>query len=117
MTAIRHGCTIADAGHQLFPNGERHLRPLAVLEELYPADLLEETLAHRGALRFFVAQPAIPTIRTRSCRWRERHRAFAQLTEAGIKRRWPKGAPGVGTGHHREGARADLRKLATNISF
>src|SRR5690606_9200169 len=44
VTAIRHGCTVADAGHRLYPNGERHLRSLDVLAELYPVDLLEETL-------------------------------------------------------------------------
>ena len=44
MTAIRLGCTVAAAGHALFPNGERHLRRLDQLAAIYPADLLAETL-------------------------------------------------------------------------
>jgi len=44
MTAIRLGCTVAEAGHALFPNGERHLRRLDQLAAIYPADLLAETL-------------------------------------------------------------------------
>jgi error-prone DNA polymerase len=44
MTAIRLGCTVAEAGHALFPNGERHLRRRADLASIYPPDLLAETL-------------------------------------------------------------------------
>ena len=44
VTAIRHGTTIAEAGHALFPNGERHLRAVDDLASLYPPDLLAETL-------------------------------------------------------------------------
>ncbi|RZI82617.1 MAG: PHP domain-containing protein, partial [Pseudomonas sp.] len=43
MTAVRHHCTITSAGRYLFANGERHLRSLAQLNELYPADLLEQS--------------------------------------------------------------------------
>ncbi len=45
MTAIRLGCTVAEAGHALFPNGERQLRRVDDLLALYPADLLDESLA------------------------------------------------------------------------
>jgi len=44
MTAIRQRCSVAEAGRFLYANGERHLRPLAQLAELYTADLLAETL-------------------------------------------------------------------------
>jgi error-prone DNA polymerase len=44
MTAIRLGCTVAEAGHALFPNGERHLRRIDDLATLYPAGMLAETL-------------------------------------------------------------------------
>ncbi|MEO6690025.1 MAG: error-prone DNA polymerase [Dokdonella sp.] len=44
MTAIRIGRTIAEAGHALFPNGERHLRKVDDLAALYPDDLISETL-------------------------------------------------------------------------
>ena len=44
MTAIRLGCTVAEAGLALFPNGEHHLRRVDDLETLYPPPLLAETL-------------------------------------------------------------------------
>jgi error-prone DNA polymerase len=52
LTATRHGCTLAAAGARLFPNGERHLRPLAVLERIYPPALLAESLAIAARCRF-----------------------------------------------------------------
>ena len=36
LTAIREGVTIDNAGFALYPNGERHLRSLEVLEHFYP---------------------------------------------------------------------------------
>ncbi|AKC87674.1 error-prone DNA polymerase [Pseudoxanthomonas suwonensis] len=48
MTAIRHRTTVAEAGGLLFPNGERHLRPLPVLATLYPREWREETLRIAG---------------------------------------------------------------------
>jgi len=44
MTAIRHRTTVAECGHRLFPNGERHLRTRQALAKLYPPELMEETL-------------------------------------------------------------------------
>ena len=52
MTAIRLGCTIAEAGHALFPNGERHLRRIDDLALIYPADLLAETLRIAAQCQF-----------------------------------------------------------------
>ena len=44
LTAIRLGTPVAQCGHALFPNGERHLRPRLRLAHLYPRELLAETL-------------------------------------------------------------------------
>src|SRR5690606_14808238 len=44
LSAIRLGCPIQHAGLQLFPNRERHLRPLDKLKKLYSPELLQETL-------------------------------------------------------------------------
>jgi len=52
MTAIRLRCTIAEAGHALFPNGERHLRRREDLQQIYPPDLLAETLHIAGQCQF-----------------------------------------------------------------
>jgi error-prone DNA polymerase len=93
MTAIRHHTTVADAGHRLFPNGERHLRPLSQLAELYPAPLLAESvrIAERcsfdlGQLRYEYPHELVPKGQT-AATW------LRQMTEEGVLRRWPKGVP------------------------
>ncbi|MBL8267703.1 error-prone DNA polymerase [Steroidobacter sp.] len=93
MTAIRHGCTVASAGHKLFANGERHLRPLPILEELYPPELLQESLriAERchfslGSLRYQYPREIVPAGLTASQHLRN-------LVDAGVAYRWPQGAP------------------------
>ena len=44
LTAIRLRTPLADCGHALHPNGERHLRSRARLANVYPPALLAETL-------------------------------------------------------------------------
>jgi error-prone DNA polymerase len=93
MTAIRHHTTVADAGHRLFANGERHLRPLSMLADVYPASLRAETLriAERctfdlGQLRYEYPHELVPKGETATS-W------LRQLTEKGARYRWPKGVP------------------------
>jgi len=52
LTAIRLKTSVAQAGHALHPNGERHLRPLSTLERLYPPQWLEETRVIAGRCPF-----------------------------------------------------------------
>lgn len=91
MTAIRQHTTVARAGHHLFPNGERHLRPRSMLGELYPPELLAETvvIANRCAfdlsqLRYEYPRELVPAQHTSSSWLRE-------MTEQGARRRWPCG--------------------------
>ena len=42
MSAVRLHTTLAEAGHALFPNGERHLRTRRALSAIYPRELMEE---------------------------------------------------------------------------
>ncbi|MFO7305944.1 MAG: error-prone DNA polymerase [Gammaproteobacteria bacterium] len=93
LTAIRHRCTLAEAGHRLFPNGERYLRPYEDLAELYPKDLLDETLRIADlcafslkSLRYRYPRELVPDGKTPSEHLRE-------LTEAGLANRWPAGVP------------------------
>ncbi|MGE5169650.1 MAG: PHP domain-containing protein, partial [Rudaea sp.] len=44
LTAIRLRTPLAQCGHALFPNGERHLRSRARLAGVYPPELLAETV-------------------------------------------------------------------------
>jgi error-prone DNA polymerase len=94
MTAIAHHTTVAEAGHRLFPNGERHLRPLAILAEVYPAALREASLdiARRcrfdlGQLRYQYPRELVPEDHSATSWLRE-------LTECGMRWRWPQGTPG-----------------------
>ena len=91
VTAIRHGTTIDNAGFSLYPNGERHLRSLDVLQRVYPEDLLEETLHVADAidfsldeLRYEYPNEVVPDDETPATYLR-------RLTEAGMQQRWPQG--------------------------
>ncbi|MGD8906958.1 MAG: error-prone DNA polymerase, partial [Gammaproteobacteria bacterium] len=92
LTAIRLGVPVGQAGRALYPNGERHLRPLASLQAIYPPSLLEASLEIAGCCRFDLGElryeyPAelVPEGHTPASWLRE-------LTEQGIRRRWPGGA-------------------------
>ena len=53
LTAIRLKLPLTQVGYALHPNGERHLRPLATLERIYPAAWLAETLTIADRCRFY----------------------------------------------------------------
>ncbi|WP_046235622.1 error-prone DNA polymerase [Pseudomonas syringae pv. coryli] len=91
MTAIRHHTTVAEAGHLLFANGERHLRPLDALSEHYPDWLLAESVRivrrctfDLGDLKYEYPHELVPKGQT-STSW------LRELTERGVRRRWPGG--------------------------
>ena len=93
VTAIRRGTTVATAGYALEPNGERHLRTRARLARLYPAALLAASVAIAARCTFSLAElryeypdELVPAGHTPTS-W------LRALTEQGIARRWPEGAP------------------------
>ena len=93
LTAIRHHCTLEEAGAFLFPNGERHLRTRRALAAIYPRDLLAETLviARRctfdlGQLRYQYPHELVPPGETPTG-W------LRMLTWQGAAWRWPAGTP------------------------
>ena len=93
MTALRHHCSVAEAGHRLFPNGERHLRPRQTLAQLYPPELLAETLTiaarctfDLGQLRYQYPRELVPAGHTPTS-W------LRKLCENGAAWRWPRGIP------------------------
>ncbi|PWN57334.1 error-prone DNA polymerase [Abyssibacter profundi] len=95
LTAIRLGRPIAELGYALFPNGERHLRPLASLQALYPPEWLAETQAvarrcrfHLTELRYEYPHELIPSGHTPSS-W------LRSLVEQGARRLYPSGVPGA----------------------
>jgi error-prone DNA polymerase len=90
MTAIRLHTTLAEAGHALFPNGERHLRTRQALAAIYPQELLAESIRIARRCTFSLRElkyqyphelvPAGHTARS----WLRR------LTVQGIRTRWQK---------------------------
>jgi error-prone DNA polymerase len=108
LTAIRLGQPLQAAGYALYPNGERSLRSLQRLTELYPAPLLAQTLsiAERctfklDELRYEYPEEIVPAGETPTSHLRA-------LTLRGCAYRWPDGAPAV----VRENIEHELRLIA-----
>lgn len=92
MTAIRHHCTLAEAGQRLFPNGERHLRSRAVLERFYPPALLAETLVIAARCRFDLGEINYQYPRELVAEGHTPVSWLRHLVAEGIPKRWPEGA-------------------------
>ncbi len=93
LTAIRLGKTLTEMGHDLYPNGERHLRARRRLAYLYPAKLLSETVRIARLCRFSLDElryeyphELVPEVHSPQS-W------LHHLVEQGMHRRWPQGAP------------------------
>jgi error-prone DNA polymerase len=93
LTALRLNTPVAEAGHALFPNGERHLRSRLALARLYPPELLAETVKVAALCNFSLAElryeypeEVVPPGQTPDS-WLRR------LSEEGLARRYPAGVP------------------------
>jgi error-prone DNA polymerase len=92
LTAIRLGVPVASGGTALYPNAERHLRSRVRLARVYPPELIRESahVAERcdfalETLRYEYPAELVPEGETPASHLR-------RLTEAGLARRFPKGA-------------------------
>ena len=93
LTAIREGLTLEAAGFALYPNGERYLRARDTIAAIYPPALLHETQRICARIDFSLdelhyeyPQELVPAGKTPTEHLRH-------LTELGMQRRWPAGAP------------------------
>ncbi len=93
LTAIRLGVPAHELGRALYPNAERHLRLRLRLAQIYPPELLAETLRiaehcnfSLDSLRYEYPDEIVPEGYTPTNYLRE-------LTEQGLVRRFPQGAP------------------------
>ncbi|MDR2319169.1 error-prone DNA polymerase [Pseudomonas monteilii] len=91
MAAIRQHCQVAEAGRFLFANGERHLRSLAQLGELYPFDLLAETLAIAQRCQFDLSELKYQYPRELVPQGHTPASWLHALCEQGLPLRWPQG--------------------------
>jgi error-prone DNA polymerase len=108
LTAIRLQAPLSAVGYATFANGERSLRPVPRLQELYPAPLLSETLAiaerctfKLDELRYEYPEEIVPAGETPTSHLR-------MLTERGCVKRWPAGVPSA----VRAGLEHELRLIA-----
>ena len=92
LTAIRLITPIEDLGFNTESNGQRHLRNREQLAKLFPPELMEASaeIASRcdfrlDELRYEYPQELVPPDYTP-------HGWLRELTEAGVRHRWPKGA-------------------------
>ncbi len=93
LTAIRLKTSISKIGHQGFVNAEHTMRSLQDLQQLYPPEMLAETMviANRcqfsmDELRYEYPEDLVPPHLTPPAYLR-------QLTMAGAAQRWPAGIP------------------------
>jgi error-prone DNA polymerase len=93
VTAIREGLTLDRAGFALYSNGERYLRSRTIIGNIYPAELLAETLRIADAIQFSLDElryeypdELVPDGMTPEVYLR-------QLSVEGMQKRWPDGAP------------------------
>ncbi len=97
LSAIRLRRPVAECGLELFPNGERHLRRIEALAELYPRAQLDESLRIAERCRFSLREvkydhpeELVPPGTTPASHLRA-------LTDAGALARWP---DGIAAAHH-----------------
>ncbi|MCW5671112.1 MAG: error-prone DNA polymerase [Hydrogenophaga sp.] len=93
LTATRIGKPLTECGFELEPSAEQRLRARLTLGQLYPAELLAETLAVAARcdfsldeLRYQYPSEVIPEGETPQSH-------LLKLTEEGARRRWPQGTP------------------------
>lgn len=93
LTATRIGKPLTECGFALEPSAEQRLRARLTLGQLYPPELLAETLAVAARcdfsldeLRYQYPSEVIPEGETPQSHLRK-------LTEEGARRRWPQGTP------------------------
>ena len=93
VTAIRLKTPVRECGYALQPNSERRLRSLDELQQLYPPELLRESVRiaeqchfNLDELRYEYPKELVPDGETPAT-W------LRKLIERGAKERWPDGVP------------------------
>lgn len=93
LTAIRHGCGVADAGWRLEANAQRHLRRIEDLRRLYPASWLQESMRIAARCSFQLSELSYQYPKELVPEGLTAAQHLQQLSEAGARQRWPQGTP------------------------
>ncbi len=91
LTAIRLNTPLNRLGYQRLPNGERHLRGQDDLAQLYPRELLAETLNIARRCSFSLSEVCYRYPDDVTPRDMTPHAYLRFLTEQGMAQRWPEG--------------------------
>ena len=91
LTAIRHGCRLSELGYRALPSGERHLRSRPRLTALFRQALLDESVSIAQRCRFRLDQLRYQYPREVVPQGISSASHLRDLTEAGIRQRWPDG--------------------------
>ncbi|ATB57776.1 DNA polymerase [Xanthomonas citri pv. fuscans] len=109
LTAIRHTLPLAECGAHLFRNGERHLRTRRALGNIYPDALLQATVELSQRCTFDISKISYTYPRELVPEGHTPTSYLRQLTEAGIRKRWPGGISAK--------VREDIEKELALIAF
>lgn len=95
LTCILHGKTLTEAKTRLISNGERHLKPLPQLRQLWSdrPDLLHKTCAIAARLQFSLKELHYEYPHAARPEGTDAAEYLRELTALGIKRRFPEGVP------------------------
>ena len=93
VTAVRHRTTVAALGTHAHANRERYLRSLDRLAELYPEEMLAESLAIADRCRFSLDELRYEYPEELVPAGLAPGEYLRQLTYAGARERWPDGTP------------------------
>ncbi len=91
LAAIRHGCSLPELGYRALPCGERHLRNRHRLGTLYRRELLDESVRIAQRCHFRLDQLCYRYPREVVPQGMSSAAHLRDLTEAGIRQRWPAG--------------------------
>lgn len=91
ITAIRLNTPVAALGYARLSNGERHLRSIDDLAELYPSTLLQETLRVVERCRFSLDEVRYQYPDDVTPEGITPRAYLRRLTEEGVQQRWPDG--------------------------
>jgi len=95
LTAIRRRCTVAELGHRVFQNAERHLKSPEAMRRLFASapELVERTIEVAERCRFSLGELKYDYPEELCPRGVSPREHLARLTGEGARRRYPDGIP------------------------
>jgi error-prone DNA polymerase len=95
LTAVRHGCSVAEAAEHLFPNAQRHLKPPPEVAALFARapEAVRRTLEVAGRCAFSLDELRYEYPEELAPKGKTPIEYLTRLTWAGACKRYPRGIP------------------------